>query len=74
MDKENIEFQLGKKTYYLNRGRLKFQKKQTYFIQNEGVLLSEIHDFLDTDNEILGSKIKTSKNKKAGIHVNVHFV
>jgi len=86
INKENIEFQLGKKTYNLNSAKLKLQKKQSYFIQNEGVLLSEIHDFLDSDSDINRekdrekakessyTKVNTCKNKKAGIHVNIHFV
>jgi hypothetical protein len=80
-DKEKIEFQLGKKTYHISHTKLKLKKNQTYFIPNEGVLISEIHDFLEpSDNE---SKTTTTtptttanacKNKKAGIHVNILFV
>jgi curved DNA-binding protein CbpA len=84
-DKENIEFQLGKKTYHINHIKLKLKRNQTYFIPNEGVLISEIHDFLDTDPESKTTTqttqttqttptAKTCKNKKAGIHVNILFV
>jgi len=50
-EKEKIEFQLGKKTYHINHTKLKLKRNQTYFIPNEGVLISEIHDFLDIDPE-----------------------
>jgi hypothetical protein len=82
-DKELIKFQLGKKVYHINHTKLKLKKKQTYFIPNEGVLISEIHDFLDTDNEsnanyptttATATTSNTWKNKKAGIHVNILFV
>jgi curved DNA-binding protein CbpA len=78
-DKENIEFQLGKKTYHINHIKLKLKRNQTYFIPNEGVLISEIHDFLDTDPESKTTTqttpiANTCKNKKAGIHVNILFV
>jgi len=75
-DKETIEFQLGKKTYHINHTKLKLKRNQTYFIQNEGVLISEIHDFLDTDPESKTTTptANTCKNKKAGIHVNILFV
>lgn len=77
-EKENIEFQLGKKTYHINHTTLKLKRNQTYFIQNEGVLISEIHDFLETaDNESKTTTTNTTnacKNKKAGIHVNILFV
>jgi DnaJ-class molecular chaperone len=81
-DNENIEFQLGKKTYYINHAKLKVRKNQTYFIPNEGVLISEIHDFLDnsanTDidvNNTTTAQIANSraKHKKAGIHVTIVF-
>ena len=81
-DNENIEFQLGKKTYYINHAKLKLRKNQTYFIPNEGVLISEIHDFLDnsanTDidvNNTTTAQIANSraKHKKAGIHVTIVF-
>jgi len=75
-DKETIEFQLGKKTYHINHTKLKLKRNQTYFIQNEGVLISEIHDFLDTDPESKTTTptANTWKNKKAGIHINILFV
>jgi len=82
-DNENIEFQLGKKTYYINHAKLKVRKNQTYFIPNEGVLISEIHDFLDnsTNTDIDANNTTTTqinnsraKHKKAGIHVNILFV
>jgi curved DNA-binding protein CbpA len=83
-EKENIDFQLGKKTYHINHTKLKLKKKQTYFIPNEGVLISEIHDFLETSekesktNTPPTTTAKTTanscKNKKAGIHVNILFV
>ena len=78
-DKETIEFQLGKKKYHINHAKLKLKRNQTYFIPNEGVLISEIHDFLDTDPESKTTTqttpiSKTCKNKKAGIHVNILFV
>jgi curved DNA-binding protein CbpA len=78
-DKETIEFQLGKKTYHINHIKLKLKRNQTYFIPNEGVLISEIHDFLDTDPESKTTTqttptANTCKNKKAGIHVNILFV
>lgn len=81
-DNENIEFQLGKKTYHINHAKLKLRKNQTYFIPNEGVLISEIHDFLDnsanTDidvNNTTTAQIANSraKHKKAGIHVTIVF-
>ena len=82
-EKENIEFQLGKKVYHINHTKLKLKKNQTYFIPNEGVLISEIHDFLETAvNESKTNTPTTTtanttnacKNKKAGIHVNILFV
>jgi len=75
-DKEKIEFQLGKKTYHINHTKLKLKKNQTYFISNEGVLISEIHDFLNSDPESKTNTPTTNtwKNKKAGIHVNILFV
>jgi len=82
-DNENIEFQLGKKTYHINHAKLKLRKNQTYFIPNEGVLISEIHDFLDnsTNTDIDANNTTTTqinnsraKHKKAGIHVNILFV
>lgn len=84
-EKEKIEFQLGKKTYHINHTKLKLKRNQTYFIPNEGVLISEIHDFLDIDPESktntpptpttpTTNTTNTWKNKKAGIHVNVLFV
>lgn len=77
-EKENIEFQLGKKTYHINHTTLKLKRNQTYFIPNEGVLISEIHDFLDIDPDSKTNTptttANTCKNKKAGIHVNILFV
>jgi len=88
-DREKIEFQVGKKTYHINHTKLKLKKNQTYFIPNEGVLISEIHDFLDpSENESqtntstapttrttnTSKTTNTWKNKKAGIHVNILFV
>jgi hypothetical protein len=79
-EKENIDFQLGKKTYHINHTKLKLKKKQTYFIPNEGVLISEIHDFLESEPESKTTTPPTTitanacKNKKAGIHVNILFV
>lgn len=81
-DNENIEFQLGKKTYHINHAKLKLKKNQTYFIPNEGVLISEIHDFLDNsanihidaNNTTVQINNSTAKHKKAGIHVNILFV
>lgn len=80
-EKENIEFQLGKKTYHINHSKLKLKKKQHHFISNEGVLISEIHDFLETDSQTNSTNTTTCKattntwkNKKAGIHVNILFV
>jgi hypothetical protein len=78
-EKEKIEFQLGKKTYHINHAKLKLKRNQTYFIPNEGVLISEIHDFLDIDpdsktNTPTTTTTNTWKNKKAGIHVNILFV
>lgn len=81
-DNENIEFQLGKKTYHINHAKLKLKKNQTYFIPNEGVLISEIHDFLDNSanthidaNNTTTAQIANSraKHKKAGIHVTIVF-
>jgi len=62
---DNIEFRLGKKKYDIYLPKLKLKKKQHYFIPNEGVLITEIHDFLETTD---------IKNQKAGIHVNIVFV
>jgi hypothetical protein len=86
-DKEKIEFQLGKKTYHINHAKLKLKKNQTYFIPNEGVLISEIHDFLESEPESktnistptptptpTATTANACKNKKAGIHVNILFV
>jgi hypothetical protein len=81
-DKEKIEFQLGKKAYHINHTKLKLKRKQTYFIPNEGVLISEIHDFLESEPEsktntpstTSANTANTWKNKKAGIHVNILFV
>jgi len=76
---DKIEFQLGKKKYDIYLHKLKLKKKQHYFIPNEGVLISEIHDFLEpSDTFCSTSNIKNSGNKdkhvKAGIHVNIIFV
>ena len=80
-EKENIEFQLGKKIFHINHTKLKLKKKQHHFIPNEGVLISEIHDFFDNmtanTNTNTSKPIDTSniqKHKKAGIHVNIVFV
>jgi hypothetical protein len=76
-DKEKIEFQLGKKPYHINHAKLKLKRNQTYFIPNEGVLISEIHDFLEPDTQTNTPTARTataSKNKKAGIHINILFV
>lgn len=82
-DKEKIEFLLGKKTYHISHTKLKLKKNQTYFIPNEGVLISEIHDFLEPSEPESKTNIPTTttantanacKNKKAGIHVNILFV
>jgi hypothetical protein len=78
-EKEKIEFQLGKKTYHISHTKLKLKKNQTYFISNEGVLISEIHDFLESEAESktnipTTTSANASKNKKAGIHVNILFV
>lgn len=75
-EKEKIEFQLGKKTYHINHTKLKLKKNQTYFIPNEGVLISEIHDFLESDTQTNTTNTTTNtwKNKKAGIHVNILFM
>jgi len=85
-DREKIEFQVGKKTYHINHTKLKLKKNQTYFIPNEGVLISEIHDFLEHSKNESQTNTSTApttratnttntwKNKKAGIHVNILFV
>jgi len=82
-DKEIIDFQLGKKTYHINHTKLKLKKKQHHFISNEGVLISEIHDFLEPDTQTNSTNTTTTtantttntwKNKKAGIHVNIVFI
>ena len=80
-DKENIDFQLGKKTYHINHTKLKLKRNQTYFIPNEGVLISEIHDFLDnitnrdTENNVTTHNNKNKiKHQKAGIHINIIFI
>ena len=77
-EKENIEFQLGKKTYNINHTTLKLKKKQHHFIPNEGVLISEIHDFFDnsanTNNTTHINNNSRVKHQKAGIHVNILFV
>jgi len=80
-DKETIEFQLGKKTYHINHTKLKLKRNQTYFIPNEGVLISEIHDFLDnitnrdTENNVTTHNNKNKiKHQKAGIHINIIFI
>ena len=76
---DKIEFQLGKKKYDIYLHKLKLKKKQHYFIQNEGVLVTEIHDYLETgDTFCATSNIQKTGNKdkdvKAGIHVNIMFV
>jgi hypothetical protein len=62
---DKIEFQLGKKKYDIYLDKLKLKKKQHYFIPNEGVLVTEIHDFLETTD---------MNNQKAGIHININFI
>jgi len=80
-NEEKIEFKLGKKKYDIYLKHLKLKKKQHHFIPNEGVLISEIHDFFDNmttnTNTNTSKPIDTSniqKHKKAGIHVNIVFV
>ena len=79
-EKENIEFQLGKKTYHINHTKLKLKKKQHHFIPNEGVLISEIHDFFDNSTNTSIETHNTNdinnriKHQKAGIHVNIMFI
>jgi hypothetical protein len=75
---DKIEFQLGKKKYDIYLHNLKLKKKQHYFIANEGVLISEIHDFLETEDmsDTSNTNKQSNRNKdvKAGIHVNIVFV
>lgn len=80
-EKENIEFQLGKKIFHINHTKLKLKKKQHHFIPNEGVLISEIYDFLDSStntdidaNNTTQINNSRTKHKKAGIHVNIVFI
>ena len=80
-NEEKIEFQLGKRKYDIYLKHLKLKKKQHHFIPNEGVLISEIHDFFDNTNTNTNTTTNTpvdtsntQKHKKAGIHVNIVFV